>query len=36
MIDPDRLTIPERRPEDLDAALCPKTFGAFVGRKAAK
>jgi len=34
--DPDRLTTPERRPEDLDAALRPKTLDEFVGQKAAR
>jgi holliday junction DNA helicase RuvB len=32
----DRLTTPERRPEDLDAALRPKTLDEFVGQKAAR
>ncbi|HTU10417.1 MAG TPA: Holliday junction branch migration DNA helicase RuvB [Allosphingosinicella sp.] len=36
MTDPDRLTTPERRPEDLDAALRPKTLDEFVGQKAAR
>src|SRR6185295_18708471 len=31
-----RLTTPERRPEDLDAALRPKTLDEFVGQKAAR
>jgi Holliday junction DNA helicase RuvB len=34
--DPDRFTTPERRPEDLDAALRPKTLDEFVGQKAAR
>jgi Holliday junction DNA helicase RuvB len=34
--DTDRLTMPERRPEDLDAALRPKTLDEFVGQKAAR
>jgi holliday junction DNA helicase RuvB len=34
--DPDRLTTPERKPEDLDAALRPKTLDEFVGQKAAR
>jgi len=34
--DPDRLTTPERRPEDLDAALRPKTLDEFVGQQAAR
>ena len=36
MTDPDRITTPERRPEDLDAALRPKTLDEFVGQKAAR
>ena len=36
MTDPDRLTTPERKPEDLDAALRPKTLDEFVGQKAAR
>ena len=36
MTDTDRLTNPSRRPEDLDAALRPKTLGEFVGQKAAR
>ena len=36
MTDPERLTTPERRPEDLDAALRPKTLDEFVGQKAAR
>ena len=36
MTDPDRLTTSERRPEDLDAALRPKTLDEFVGQKAAR
>src|ERR1044072_7127282 len=31
-----RLTTPDRRPEDLDAALRPKTLDEFVGQKAAR
>ena len=34
--DPARITTPERRPEDLDAALRPKALDEFVGQKAAK
>jgi holliday junction DNA helicase RuvB len=34
--DPDRLTAPERKPEDLDAALRPKTLDEFVGQQAAR
>jgi Holliday junction DNA helicase RuvB len=36
MTDADRLTTPERRPEDVDAALRPKTLDDFVGQKAAR
>jgi Holliday junction DNA helicase RuvB len=36
MIDADHLTTPERRPEDVDAALRPKTLDDFVGQKAAR
>jgi Holliday junction DNA helicase RuvB len=36
MTDPARTTTPERRPEDLDAALRPKTLDEFVGQKAAR
>jgi len=36
MTDPDRITTPERRPEDIDAALRPKTLDEFVGQKAAR
>jgi Holliday junction DNA helicase RuvB len=36
MTDLDRLTTPERRPEDLDAALRPKTLDEFVGQQAAR
>ena len=36
MTDPDRLTTPERRPEDLDAALRPRTLDEFVGQQAAR
>jgi Holliday junction DNA helicase RuvB len=34
--DPDRLTTPERKAEDVDAALRPKTLDEFVGQKAAR
>jgi Holliday junction DNA helicase RuvB len=34
--DTDRLTTPNRRPEDLDAALRPKTLDEFVGQRAAR
>jgi Holliday junction DNA helicase RuvB len=36
MTDPGRLTTPERRPEDLDAALRPKTLDDFIGQEAAR
>ena len=36
MTDAARLTTPERRPEDLDAALRPKTLDEFIGQKAAR
>src|SRR3954463_8437635 len=36
MTDPARITTPDRRPEDLDAALRPKTLDEFVGQKAAR
>src|SRR5687768_7962806 len=35
MTDAARLTTPERRPEDLDAALRPKTLDEFIGQQAA-
>ena len=34
--DPDRLITPARKPEDVDAALRPKTLDDFVGQKAAR
>ncbi|MCM8558425.1 Holliday junction branch migration DNA helicase RuvB [Sphingomicrobium sediminis] len=34
--DPDRLTTPERRTEDADAALRPKSLDEFVGQKGAR
>jgi holliday junction DNA helicase RuvB len=34
--DADRLTTPDRRPEDLDSALRPKSLDEFVGQKAAR
>jgi Holliday junction DNA helicase RuvB len=34
--DADRITTPERRPEDLDAALRPKTLDEFVGQRSAR
>jgi Holliday junction DNA helicase RuvB len=36
MSEPDRLLAAERRPEDIDAALRPKTLDDFVGQKAAR
>ena len=36
MTDPDRITTPDRRPEDLDAALRPKTLDEFIGQQAAR
>jgi len=36
MSDADRLTTPERRPDDHDAALRPKTLDEFVGQQAAR
>src|SRR5438477_2130186 len=36
MTDIDRLTTPERRPEDLDAALRPKTLEEFIGQQSAR
>ena len=33
MTDAARLTTPERRPEDLDAALRPKTLDEFIGQR---
>jgi holliday junction DNA helicase RuvB len=36
MTDPDRITTPERKPEDLDAALRPRTLDEFVGQQAAR
>ena len=35
-MDQERITTPERRPEDLDAALRPKTLDEFIGQKAAR
>jgi holliday junction DNA helicase RuvB len=34
--DPARITTPERTPEDVDAALRPKSLDEFVGQKAAR
>ena len=36
MNEPERLLAAERRPEDIDAALRPKTLDDFVGQKAAR
>lgn len=36
MDDPDRILTANRRPEDVDAALRPKTLDEFVGQKAAR
>jgi Holliday junction DNA helicase RuvB len=36
MTDSDRITTPERRPEDIDAALRPKSLDEFVGQRAAR
>jgi Holliday junction DNA helicase RuvB len=36
MDDTDRILAPARRPEDVDAALRPKTLDEFVGQKAAR
>ena len=36
MTDADRLITPARRPEDVDAALRPKTLDEFVGQKGAR
>src|SRR6201747_488273 len=36
MTDDDRLITPARKPEDVDAALRPKTLDDFVGQKAAR
>jgi Holliday junction DNA helicase RuvB len=35
MTDTDRMITPERKPEDVDAALRPKTLAEFIGQKAA-
>ena len=34
--DPDRITTPERTPEDADLALRPKTLDEFIGQQAAR
>jgi Holliday junction DNA helicase RuvB len=36
MTDADRLITPDRTPDDIDAALRPKTLGDFVGQRAAR
>ena len=36
MTDDDRLTTPDKRPEDIDAALRPKTLSEFIGQAAAR
>ena len=36
MIDDDRLTAPDRRPDDPDAALRPKSLAEFVGQEGAR
>ncbi|MGY4398024.1 Holliday junction DNA helicase RuvB [Sphingomonas sp. UYAg733] len=36
MTDADRFMTPERKPEDIDAALRPKSLDEFVGQKAAR
>jgi len=36
MTDPDRILSGDRRPEDLDAALRPKTLDEFIGQKATR
>jgi holliday junction DNA helicase RuvB len=36
MTDDTRLTTPERKPEDIDAALRPKTLAEFIGQEAAR
>jgi holliday junction DNA helicase RuvB len=36
LIEDDRLTAPDRRPDDPDAALRPKSLGEFVGQEAAR
>src|SRR5262250_1833516 len=36
MAEPERLIAAERKPEDVDAALRPKTLDDFVGQKAAR
>ncbi|HEV2746927.1 MAG TPA: Holliday junction branch migration DNA helicase RuvB [Allosphingosinicella sp.] len=35
-VEQDRITTAERRPEDLDAALRPKTLDEFIGQRAAR
>lgn len=36
MTDPARLTTPDRQPEDIDAALRPKSLDEFVGQRSAR
>jgi Holliday junction DNA helicase RuvB len=36
MTDEDHLTTPDKRPEDIDAALRPKTLAEFIGQAAAR
>jgi Holliday junction DNA helicase RuvB len=36
MTEDDRLTTPDKRPEDIDAALRPKTLAEFIGQAAAR
>ena len=36
MTDDDRITTPDKRPEDIDAALRPKTLAEFIGQAAAR
>ena len=36
MTNPTRLSTPERKPEDIDAALRPKTLAEFIGQEAAR
>ena len=36
MTDDDRITTPDKRPEDIDAALRPKTLAEFIGQASAR
>ncbi len=36
LVEPTRLSTPERKPEDIDAALRPKTLAEFIGQEAAR